>query len=154
MRLRYRSGTEQKILELGDTPVVIGRATDAQITVQDERVSRRHCEIRPWDGDFVIKDLKAQNGTYLNEERIDVAVLRCGDRIRVGNTLVLFESRTEISDESALRQIEDEMEEGKGYRTILHEIVDNLDQPVPPPSGAAKPKPPSGTAKPPSGTGG
>jgi hypothetical protein len=49
-------------------------------------VSRRHCTIERSGGKVIVRDLKSTNGTLVNGVRVDVEVLRDGDRIRVGST--------------------------------------------------------------------
>lgn len=111
--------------QLGDQPITIGRSADADIVLLDERVSRIHCGIRLWDGDFYIKDLKSRNGTWVNNQKIDVAKLKAGDVIRVGSTTLSFEQDPEVGTETAFREIEGKMDIGKGYTTILREIVND-----------------------------
>lgn len=141
MRLRYtkKDGNHTEF-ELGDKPITIGRSPDADITLYDERSSRLHCGIRLWDGDFYIKDLKSRNGTIVNGRPIDVTKLEPGDTIRVGSTVFVFEQDADSGAETALREISDEMDLGKGYSTILKEIVKDVPGPeemvVPPPSAA------------------
>ncbi|HEY8240915.1 MAG TPA: FHA domain-containing protein [Kiritimatiellia bacterium] len=127
MRLRYTSKDgAHKEFELGDKPITIGRSPDADITLLDERVSRVHCGIRLWDGDFYIKDLKSRNGTIVNGRPVDVSKLEAGDAIRVGSTVFIFEQDGGAGTETALRELTDEMELGKGYSTILKEIVEDV----------------------------
>lgn len=67
-----------------------GRATDADIFLDDVTVSRRHAEIHR-DGDvFVIRDAGSLNGTYVNGERVDEAKLHGGDEIQVGKFHLVF----------------------------------------------------------------
>jgi pSer/pThr/pTyr-binding forkhead associated (FHA) protein len=124
MRLRYtrRDGTHMEF-ELGDKPITIGRSPDADVILLDERVSRIHCGIRLWDGDFFLKDLKSRNGTFVNGQAVEVTKLEPGDTIRVGSTVFVFEQNPAEGAETALKEISDEMEHGKGYSTILREIV-------------------------------
>lgn len=131
MRLRYakHDGTQIEF-ELGERPITIGRSPDADLVVLDEKVSRIHCGIRLWDGDFYIKDLKSRNGTFVNGRRIDVAVLKQGDTVRIGSTTLSFEEEGAPGPSTAIRQIGDEMDLGKGYSTILREIVDDVPKPV------------------------
>ena len=67
MHLRYEDvqGAD-KVIELGPDPVIIGRTPECDVTLNDERVSRHHCEIRFWDSVHVIKDLESHNGTLIN----------------------------------------------------------------------------------------
>jgi len=128
MQLRYvDEGGVERVVHLGSVPVVIGRVPDCDVTLADDRVSRRHCEIRYWDGSFVVKNLKSQNGIMVNGERIEIAILKAGDVIKVGGTVLTFEEKKSLTEESALRQIDGEMREGKGYRTILREIVKGIE---------------------------
>ena len=131
MQLRYTDKDEvEKLVHLSSVPVVIGRVPECDIQLVDERVSRRHCEIRYWDGSFAIKDLKSQNGTLVNGERIQIAVLKHSDKIKVGGTVLTFEEKKALTEESAMREIDGEMQEGKGYKTILREIVKDIDVPA------------------------
>ena len=126
--------------ELSDRPITIGRSPDADLILLDDKVSRIHCGVRLWDGDFYVKDLKSRNGTYVNSRRIDVAVLKPGDTIRVGSTVMTFDQEGG-GTETALREINDEMLLGKGYSTILREIVKDEPQPeeAPPPEPVTPP---------------
>lgn len=107
-----------------DVPLTIGRSQDADIPVADDRVSRIHCGIRYSDGDFVLKDLGSSNGTYVNDEKVQTATLKPGDRIRVGSTVLRLERELTKGTQTVLREVEDEMSHGKGYSTILREIVE------------------------------
>jgi predicted component of type VI protein secretion system len=112
--------------ELGDKPITVGRSPDADVILLDERVSRIHCGIRLWDGDFFLKDLRSRNGTFVNGQAVEVTKLEPSDTIRVGSTVFVFEQESVDGAETALKEISDEMELGKGYSTILKEIVDNV----------------------------
>lgn len=85
------------MLSLGSRAVVIGRSRSAPcdlVLEADRQVSRRHARIE-WDpvaGNHVIYDLQSTNGLFVNEQRVDNRVLRSGDRIRVGKTILLFET--------------------------------------------------------------
>jgi pSer/pThr/pTyr-binding forkhead associated (FHA) protein len=130
MRLRYtkQDGTQMEF-QLAEQPITIGRSADADIVLLDERVSRIHCGVRLWDGDFYIKDLKSRNGTWVNNEKVDVAKLKAGDAIRVGSTTFSFEQDPAVGTDTAIHEIEGKMDLGKGYTTILREIVDDSESP-------------------------
>jgi serine phosphatase RsbU (regulator of sigma subunit) len=79
--------------------VSIGRASDCTIPIKDRYLSRRHAEIISQEGAWVIKDLGSANGTYLNGSRLEVITpLRSGDRIRLGDTELVFESEEHKTD--------------------------------------------------------
>ncbi|MFH0953382.1 MAG: FHA domain-containing protein [Verrucomicrobiota bacterium] len=130
MLLRYtkKDGTQMEF-ELGDRPITIGRSPEADVVVLDEKASRIHCGIRLWDGEFYIKDLKSRNGTYVNDQMIEVAKLKPGDRMRVGSMLLSFEQDPIKHTDVALREVEEQMAQGKGYSTIMHEIVGTMEKP-------------------------
>ncbi|MFO1490854.1 MAG: FHA domain-containing protein [Kiritimatiellia bacterium] len=132
IRLKKADGTST-VYELADKPLTIGRSPDADITVLDERSSRMHCGIRLWDGEYFAKDLQSKNGTYLNGEKIEMARIKAGDRIRVGATVLAVEDENSGADvpgtETSLNTLQQEMDDGKGYNTILREIVSEVQQP-------------------------
>lgn len=65
----------------------LGRVSDNEIVLPDPLVSRHHAEIQWRDGAHWLSDLKSQNGTYHNDQRIEQPVrLAPGDQIRIGST--------------------------------------------------------------------
>ncbi len=71
--------------------IVIGRADDADITLDDQSVSRRHVRITKQKKEFLVADMGSTNGTYLNDVKVEQATaLRNGDRIKVGTTIFKF----------------------------------------------------------------
>jgi pSer/pThr/pTyr-binding forkhead associated (FHA) protein len=70
----------------------LGRHPDSEIMLDDITVSRRHAAIERTPEGYVVVDAGSLNGTYVNQERIDRAVLHHGDELQVGKfRLVLFE---------------------------------------------------------------
>lgn len=80
-----------KVFELPDTePQQIGRSTES-LPLTDTTISRRHAELTPDDGNWILNDLKSANGTFVNGIRIEKqTVLKPGDQIRTGATLFVF----------------------------------------------------------------
>ncbi len=73
--------------------VTIGRASDCTIPIKDRYLSRKHAEIVHVAGQWVLKDCGSANGTYLNGNRVEKdEPLSSGDRIRMGDTELLFQS--------------------------------------------------------------
>ncbi len=63
---------------------IIGRSSEADIQLTDERVSRQHASLR-WSGSgFALVDLQSTNGTYVNDGKAGSIRLLDGDRIRIG----------------------------------------------------------------------
>ncbi|MGI9051781.1 MAG: FHA domain-containing protein, partial [Ilumatobacteraceae bacterium] len=70
----------------------LGRHPDSEIMLDDITVSRRHSALERTAEGWVVTDAGSLNGTYVNQERIDRAILHHGDELQVGKfRLVLFE---------------------------------------------------------------
>ena len=72
------------ILERGDS-FSIGRSLQAELSVDDLRISRRHCRIEYGARGLEVRDLRSANGTYVNGRRVEAALLRPGDRLTLGS---------------------------------------------------------------------
>jgi signal transduction histidine kinase len=83
--------------ELPDKPALIGRESRS-LPLTDQTVSRRHCELLPKDGQWVLRDLGSANGTYVNGVRVvNQQELRLGDQVRVGRTLMVYGAQPGVS---------------------------------------------------------
>src|SRR5262249_48348203 len=81
----------------------IGRETANTLVFSDPCISSRHARIERKNSGFFIRDLRSRNGTFLNGARIFEAQLGDGDRIRVGETELLFTAQPELpGDNSSL----------------------------------------------------
>jgi pSer/pThr/pTyr-binding forkhead associated (FHA) protein len=68
-----------------------GRHPDSDIFLDDITVSRRHADIvREPDGSYSVRDAGSLNGTYLNRERVESAVLNDGDELQIGTFKLVF----------------------------------------------------------------
>ena len=76
-------------LDVGQSKTV-GRGTESDIIVLDRLVSRRHCEIVATQDGYVARDLASANGTYCDGRRVEIAELRDGSQIQIGNTKIRF----------------------------------------------------------------
>lgn len=73
-------------------PVVLGRSPEAQISIGDPSISRRHCQFSlDADGALIVRDLDSMNGTYIDDQRIKKAILRPGMVIQIGSLLLRIE---------------------------------------------------------------
>jgi pSer/pThr/pTyr-binding forkhead associated (FHA) protein len=114
------------------TPLTIGREEGNPIQLNDERVSRFHVKIQEDQKKLVLADLQSTNGTRLNGETVQLAVLRPGDVIAVGRTLLVLGTREEIATRLAvLRGADlsngvalgvDEFEEGPNEASLDFEL--------------------------------
>ncbi|WP_248242924.1 FHA domain-containing protein [Microbacterium kunmingense] len=89
--LLVRSGPTAGARYLLDTDVTtVGRHPEADIFFDDVTVSRRHAEITRQGTAFELVDQRSLNGTYVNGERVDRAVLTNGSELRIGKFRLNF----------------------------------------------------------------
>ena len=82
----YRGEQLLRKVELGETPMRIGRAPENEIVLEDvnKGVSRMHAEIRYEDGRYIILDLNSQNGVWIREHRVRIDPLPVDVPVAVG----------------------------------------------------------------------
>jgi hypothetical protein len=69
----------------------VGRSPESDVHLPDPSVSRNHALFDVQDGALVVHDAGSTNGTYVNEERIDTAVLKPGDIVAFGKAAMRVE---------------------------------------------------------------
>jgi pSer/pThr/pTyr-binding forkhead associated (FHA) protein/subtilisin family serine protease len=77
-------------ISLGSGTTTVGRETGNDIVLRSSQVSRRHARIECSRGVCTLEDLGSANGTRVNGERVDYAVLKPGDRIRLGDVDLVY----------------------------------------------------------------
>lgn len=75
----------------GYDEITVGRVHDSTIQVKERDISRAHCRIERFGAVWRVRDLKSHNGTFVNDESIDVEILKQDDKIKVGNTVFQIE---------------------------------------------------------------
>lgn len=76
-------------IELGATPITVGRLPENTLVLEDDYVSGRHARLYPHEGAWVVEDLGSTNGTYLDRTRLTAPmVLPVGTPVRIGKTVV------------------------------------------------------------------
>lgn len=100
------NGTQEGLyLNLGKKTSVIGRDEAVPLQIEDERVSRKHCQVRyePKDDSFYLLDMKSSNGSYVNGRRMVAEVkLSDGDEIQIGDIKIIFTSDVPTDKANAL----------------------------------------------------
>src|SRR6266849_4511524 len=102
--------------------VTLGRALEADVRVSDSRASRLHARIPTERGEkkgerrYRLTDLDSTNGTILNGQPIDDALLEAGDKFEIGDQLIRFEMLDEI-DREFQQQI---------HRLLVHDDLTGL----------------------------
>jgi pilus assembly protein CpaF len=92
-RLReLRPDGTQREIQLDGASLTIGRAGDNGLTLHDARVSRHHARLQVRRGALVFSDLRSTNGSRVNGVRVAEVVLGEGDRIELGDTVLVVET--------------------------------------------------------------
>jgi len=72
---------------LGSSPIIIGRAPDATIVLDDDFVSTHHARLTPNGNHWIVEDLGSTNGTWIDRTRVSTpTVFRPGTQLRIGRT--------------------------------------------------------------------
>jgi hypothetical protein len=110
-----------RIFDEMPTPLTIGREEGNSVQLNDERVSRFHLKIQEDQERLVLTDLESTNGTKVNGETTQLWVLRPGDVVSVGRTVLLCGSRDEIAARLACLR-------GEDLKTGIRLEAEELDQ--------------------------
>ncbi|HET6585487.1 MAG TPA: LuxR C-terminal-related transcriptional regulator [Nannocystaceae bacterium] len=93
------SGADGERFTIPTGGFVIGRGDEADGRLQADGVSRRHAKVLDHgDGLVNLLDLGSTNGTFLNGRRVDAAVLREGDEVRIGQVVLRFTYDDDVPD--------------------------------------------------------
>ena len=90
-RLIVIKGADQgKQFELDESVLSIGRDSTSKLRLHDTEISRRHAEIQRTPDGYRIVDVGSVNGTFVNDAQIKEIALEPGDRIQVGQSLLVY----------------------------------------------------------------
>ncbi len=107
-------------------PVTIGREEGNTIQLNDDRVSRYHVKIQEDREKFVLVDLESTNGTLVNGEETQIRLLKFGDMITIGRTVIVFGSRDEIAERLAELRDKIPKEGGQEKSQLLDELENGV----------------------------
>ena len=83
--------------ELRHGQITVGRDAENTIQLHDEEVSRQHAELQRVERGYQLVDCTSSNGTFVNAKPIEQQLLRSGDRVQIGRTLMLYTHLEESS---------------------------------------------------------
>ena len=83
------------------TPLTVGREEGNPVQLNDERVSRFHLKIQEDAGKLVLANLESTNGTKVNGENVHLCLIRPGDMISMGRSVLVVGSRQQIAERLA-----------------------------------------------------
>jgi len=91
LSVKRREGPGE-IVAVNREPFTVGRS-GADLILEDAAVSRRHCQLLRKGDEWIVRDLKSSNGTFVNDEKVVERPLREGDRIKIGKTEIEIRMR-------------------------------------------------------------
>ena len=94
--LRFE-GALLKEVPLGTRPITIGRAPDNDIPIDNLAVSNYHARVYVEAGSLVVEDLNSLNGSFLNDIRVERAMLKDGDTILIGKHEILVDQTHDVA---------------------------------------------------------
>jgi len=87
---------------VGDGQTVsIGRSSERELTLYDQGISRKHCQLENQGDTVILTDLGSTNGTWVNQKRVQRAELHEQDHVKVGRTAIIFRGLVSASGEPA-----------------------------------------------------
>jgi Protein of unknown function (DUF3662)/FHA domain len=96
LRVITRDGDEQ-VHAFDGSGLTIGRSADNDLVLADSRVSRHHARIAGRRGTLVYADLGSTNGSRVNGVQVGELVLGAGDRIEIGDTVIVVEVAGDVT---------------------------------------------------------
>lgn len=92
-----RDGAEPLALRIGEV-LRFGRHEGCEVRLESKKASRRHAHIEWQDGRAWVRDLGSNNGSFVNDERIDCAELLDGDELRFATYIAIYRRVARIEE--------------------------------------------------------
>jgi hypothetical protein len=125
MELLFGDGTVRKLE--GDR-VTIGRGPGNDWQIEAQLVSRNHAIIQRSGSGWLLIDMGSNNGTYVNEARVERHRLAVGDELRLGARHLATTATVQAGDDPDPAAIQSEDETIPGYARLesrLDEVIDS-----------------------------
>ncbi|MBC7795179.1 MAG: FHA domain-containing protein, partial [Clostridia bacterium] len=90
VKLLALEGEDTGEIDIATEDVTFGREADCPIVLKDPSVSRRHARLTRVENGWELIDLKSGNGTFVNDKRVERAIVRHNDEIKLGSALFRF----------------------------------------------------------------
>ena len=107
-KITILSGPKKDKVYTVDQEAILGRSSDNVVPIHDTKTSRHHSRIFQEDNMYFIEDLGSRNGTIVNGKNITRQYLVSGDRIKIGNTLLVFVEDNDPAETMDISKLKDE----------------------------------------------
>ena len=128
--LRIESGPDAgKAYKIQPPKITIGRDPRCQVTLTDPKVSRQQCRI-VFASNVICEDLSSRKNTFVNGQPCGKTILKPGDKLQFGNTVIEFSTQTNAQAQPQLsgpkvspeKQVEQENKQ-KNFRIFIGAIA-------------------------------
>jgi predicted component of type VI protein secretion system len=152
----YLSLSDGRIVPVSNG-ITVGRVAGCDIVINDAKASRRHARFVVESGVVEIKDLGSSNGTLLNSKPVTRRLLRDGDQVQIGKTIITYREGappgvTRAAGAAAKPVVEDDNDLfGSDSATATDLVKPPAPQPIParPPAAPSPPPAAASAAAPP-----
>lgn len=93
--LKFEAHQLKEVMFAGQ-PIVIGRTPDNELQIDNLAVSTHHAQVFYEENQLIVEDMASLNGTFVNNQRVQRAVLQNGDTITIGKHHILVQMSGEI----------------------------------------------------------
>ncbi len=112
---------------LNKSEIVLGRAPECEVFLDDEGVSRHHAKVIRQDGAVILMDLRSTNGTWHEGEQIQVLTLADGMKLQLGTATILqfrYQDQREVQFHALMQTFKthDPMTEAFNKRAFMVEL--------------------------------
>ena len=113
MLLRYDNGENKgKEIVIPEKGLVIGRYNGCDLQIDEDGISRKHCQIKIINDSVIIEDLQSTNGVKVNGSKIDSKqVLEPEDKLEIGKYRFLCIAESV--------DVKEEENNSGGFKTVL-----------------------------------
>ncbi|HEV8613522.1 MAG TPA: adenylate/guanylate cyclase domain-containing protein [Gemmatimonadales bacterium] len=101
-----------------DRAIVVGRAAESGIQLEDDTISRQHAELRGGSQGIALRDLGSSNGVRVNGARVTRADLVAGDRVEFGEVGFRVEAARGNALATGAARPRDDLPDGTRVRAI------------------------------------
>ncbi len=129
-----RALMREEMIEIPPDGLTMGRQVSNGLILEHNSVSRFHAKIYLRDGRYILEDMGSTNGTFVQDRRVNRAVLHGGENIRLGEVLIKFLSGRDVEaqfHELMLRMTREDVLTGAvNKRVFMHELERAISQAV------------------------
>src|SRR5438309_612001 len=94
-RLILNLGTPQECqIEIEPGSTSLGRSQENDFSIDHASISTNHCQVTLDNGSVWVRDLGSTNGTFIDSSPIQMARLRSGQTLKLGDVELLFDGDT------------------------------------------------------------